>query len=291
MAHVASNGIRIEYERFGDPDAPPFVLISGWAAQMLFWNEGFCRELAGRGFLVIRFDNRDTGLSTKRDDLGVPDVRAVRAGRQRPAYTLDDMAVDVVGLLDALDLSAAHVAGVSIGGYIAQVMALNHPDRVLSLASMMSGLSGDDLVEPTDWDGPGHDAMPTDEDARIEHRVDEIAAMASPQYFDRDRVRREVVRAMARSRCPDGAERQASAVWAATSRATTLARLAMPVMVLHGALDKALPVENAYRTAAAAPGSKLVVIPDLNHDLPPQLWVQIVDHLVTNAQRADVTAH
>lgn len=286
MARAAANGIQIEYETFGDADAPGFVLISGWGAQMLFWNEGFCQELAARGFLVIRFDNRDTGLSTKLDELGVPDVPAVRAGTQNPAYTLDDMAADTVGLLDALGVLAAHVAGVSIGGYIAQLMAVNHPDRVLSLVSMMSGLSGDDLVEPVDWGGPAHDAAPTDEEGRIEHRVHEIEAMATPRYFDRDRVRREVARAMARSVCPDGAERQASAVHAAASRAAALAALPMPVMVLHGALDRALPVENAHRTAAAAPGCELVIIPDLAHDLPPQLWTRIIDHLVDNAHRA-----
>ncbi len=287
MVEAMANGINIEYQTFGDDDAPAFVLICGWGAQMLFWPEDFCRKLASHGFMVIRFDNRDTGLSTKFENRGVPHVPSVRSKGLRPAYTLDDMAADTVGLLDALGVSAAHVAGVSIGGYIAQLMAINHPERVLSLVSMMSGLSGEDLVEPTDYHDPRPDHAPNDTDGRIDHRLREIEAMSTPQYFDRDRVRREIRHAMERSTYPDGAERQAGAVHDAASRAATLGGLRMPVMVLHGALDKALPVENAHRTAAAVPGAELVIIPDLAHDLPPQLWSRIIGHLVDNASRSD----
>lgn len=277
MAQANANGIRIEYETFGEATSPPFVLISGWGAPMLFWDEGFCQELAGRGYFVIRFDNRDTGLSTKLDERGVPDVRAVRAGTEHPAYTLDDMADDTVGLLDALGLAAAHVVGVSIGGYIAQLMAINSPHRVLSLTSMMSGLSGEDLVEF----GPDPEPPPMegDLDAMIEYWVREIEVDASPKYLDRDRIRREITAALERGISPDGVERQASAVQAAGSRASALASVPMPVMVLHGELDSSLPVENAHRTAAAVPGSRLVVFPDLAHDLPPQLWTRIIDEL------------
>lgn len=288
MTRIAANGIEIEYETFGDPHHPVILLISGWGAQLLFWDEEFCARLAARGFHVIRFDSRDAGLSTSFDELGVPDVRAVRDRRVKPPYTLDDMADDAVGLLDGLGIDAAHVLGISIGGYIAQLIAINHSGRVRSLISMASAVDAPETVyAPSGSDQAPSDPPPESSDA-VERRVDEIAGMSSPAYFDRARIRAQVVRARARSVNPDGAERQAAAVHASSSRFDALGGVTAPVLVLHGALDVALPVENANRTAEAAPGARLVVYPDMNHDLPPQLWDRVIDDVAAHANAADL---
>ena len=148
MPRVKANGIEIEYEAFGDPAAPPLLLITGLGAQMTSWEDAFCEQLAGRGFEVIRFDNRDSGLSTLMDEAGYPDIAAAFSGNAQPAYQLDDLAADAAGLLDALDIDAAHIVGASMGGFIAQLVAINHPDQVLSLTSIMSGPGGTDEIAP-----------------------------------------------------------------------------------------------------------------------------------------------
>lgn len=286
MTRVAANGIEIEYETFGEPGEPAVVLICGWAAQLLFWNEGFCQKLADRGFFVIRFDSRDVGLSSSLDDLGVPNVRAVRRGEEKPPYSLEDMTDDTVGLLDALGIRAAHVVGISIGGYIAQLIAINHPQRVRSLVSIGSAVdSPEEIYGRLQEPAPSPPQQLVDDP--VESRVDEIAEMSSPLYFDRDRIRQEVTRARARSVNPDGAERQAAAVHAMSSRFEALSKADVPVLVLHGALDVALPVEHGKRTAQAVPGSTLIIYPDMNHDLPPQLWDRFVDDITAHANRAD----
>src|ERR1700693_1516583 len=148
MALLKANGIEIAYETFGDPSASPLLLIGGLGSQLLSWDEAFCEQLRDRGFHVIRYDNRDAGLSTKMEAAGEPDLIAAFTGNPNPAYQLDDLAADAVGVLDALGIGAAHLVGVSMGGFIAQLVAINHPDRVLSLTSIMSGPGGSDGVAP-----------------------------------------------------------------------------------------------------------------------------------------------
>lgn len=293
MSQADANGVRIEYETFGDAGAPALVLISGGGAQLTFWPEEFCERLADRGFHVVRFDNRDVGLSTHFDHLGVPSVPAVREGNESPPYTLDDMGLDTLAVLDAIGAAAAHVVGISLGGYIAQVLAINHPERVLSFVSIASGVGGRDNIYANyryavlgNQEGPGPDAS---FEEKLEARLDEIEWMSTPQYFDRDRVREAVARSMRRASNPAGAERQAAAVHAASSRAEALSRCKVPALIVHGEIDPHLPVENAHRTAAAIPGSKLVIIPDLAHDLPPQKWDQIIDLITDHAREAQAT--
>src|SRR5438270_8327984 len=149
MPRLTANGIQIEYETLGDPRAAPMLLITGLGAQLITWDDGFCEALVDRGFYVIRYDNRDSGLSDKMEAAGLADVMAAYAGNPNPAYTLDDLADDAVGVLDALNVPAAHIVGASMGGFIAQLVAINHPDRTLSLTSIMSGPGGEDMVPPT----------------------------------------------------------------------------------------------------------------------------------------------
>src|SRR5260370_2193898 len=172
MPRAHANGIEIEYETFGDSSSPPLILVMGLGAQMISWEEDFCGRVAARGVHVIRYDNRDIGFSTKMEGAGETDVMSAFAVNAQPAYTLDDMADDAVGLLDALGIGAAHVVGASMGGFIAQLMAINHPDRVLSLTSIMSGPGGHDAVDP--W--PEGAAVltrvpPETREGRIEHAV------------------------------------------------------------------------------------------------------------------------
>src|SRR5712692_9869467 len=149
MPRANANGIEIEYETFGDRGGSPLLLIMGMGAQLLSWDEEFCAALADRGFFAIRYDNRDAGLSTRMEAAGPPDVAAAISGNPKPAYRLDDLADDAVGLLDALDIAAAHIVGASMGGYISQLIAINHPRRVISLTSIMSGPGWREGVLPT----------------------------------------------------------------------------------------------------------------------------------------------
>ncbi len=289
MPRTNANGVEIEYETFGDPTLVPIVLLSGGGAQMTFWQEAFCDQLADRGFCVVRLDNRDAGLSTSFEAAGVPNVPAVREGREKAPYQLADMAQDTVDVLDALGAEAGHIVGISLGGYIAQVMAIDHPDRTLSIVSMASGVGGPDNVYGAP-DGGWHDDDDTagmSFEEAVESRLDEIQWMSTPQYFDRDVIRPRVIRSMRRGGNPEGAERQAAAVHASGSRAGALRESRVPALILHGALDPHLPVENAHRTAAAMPGSRLVIIPDLAHDLPDQKWAEVIDLIVEHAREAE----
>ncbi len=273
MARAAANGIAIEYDTFGQAADPALVLISGMGAQLIFWNEAFCKELVSRGFFVVRFDNRDVGLSTRFDEYEPPPIPAVRAGEVGPPYTLDDMADDTVGLLDVLGIQAAHLFGISMGGYIAQLVATRHPKRALTLTSMGSGPGGKDIVF-----GPPPASSQRSPDADpVAERVAEIRSMSSGRYFDEERVRADVVRAMARATGPGGALRQAAAIHAAPSRLAALRRLRIPILLIHGELDPVLPLENARRTIAAVPDAKLLVLDGIGHELPPEIWPEVID--------------
>ena len=275
MPVAPANGIEIFYDTFGSPDDDALLLIRGFGSQMISWHEEFCEMLAGGGFHIIRFDNRDVGLSTKFDEA--------------PPYTLDDMAADAIGLLDHLGIAFAHVAGMSMGGMIAQLMAINHPDRVLSLASIMSHMGDSDAAAPTAEAMATFVQPPaTTRQEAIERGVADRRVITGPGFdFDERDAREVAARSYDRCYCPEGRVRQGLAIRSAPSRRAALERLTIPVAVIHGSADPLIPVENGRRTAAAVPGAELVIIDGMGHDLPRGAWERIVDAITANARRAN----
>jgi pimeloyl-ACP methyl ester carboxylesterase len=276
MPRATANGMELEYDIFGAPDGTPLLLINGLGAQMIGWDEDFCRVLVDRGFRVIRFDNRDVGLST----------------RPQQPYALDDMAGDAAGLLNALGIRAAHVVGASMGGFIAQLVALNHPDRVLSLTSIMSGPNGDDQVQPTDEArallfAPAREAR----EERIEQGVQAKQKLLGPaDPFDEPYERARIAAAIDRAYNPAGFVRQLQAIAAAPGRLERLRSLRVPTLVVHGDADDLVPVENGRRVAAAIPGARLLEIDGMGHDLPRRVWAQVADEIAALARHAATTA-
>lgn len=280
MPSLTTNGIRIAFDTTGDPKAVPLLLVHGLGMQLTAWPDEYVEGLAELGFYVIRFDNRDCGLSTKFDQAGMPRLKFAwlksRIGWPlRAPYTLDDMAEDALGVLSALGVARAHVAGVSMGGMIGQTLAARHPDRVLSLTSIMSSSGRRGLPGP----GPGlRDALqrslarPADFDAAVEQAVALLRAIGSPAYPTPDKqLRRRVARAFRRNCCPAGAARQWLAIAASGDRSTLLERITAPTLVIHGAADPLLPLACGIDTAQRVPGARLEVIEGMGHDLPVQL--------------------
>lgn len=288
MPRARANGIELEYETFGDPKSPPLLLIMGLGAQMISWDDSFCNQLADRGFYVIRFDNRDSGLSTKMEAAGEPDLMSALTGSATPAYRLDDLADDAVGLLDALGIGAAHIVGASMGGFIAQLVAINHPDRVLSLTSIMSGPGGNDAVSPAPQGAEVLMKLPPDTRVgRIEHGVwirRVLHGSGDPYDEAAERLRSE--RAHDRSYSPAGTGRQLVAVMAADSRLQRLADIKAPTLVVHGIDDLLVPVENGRKVAAAVPGARLIEFDGMGHNLPERVWPDVLDAIVEVAQKA-----
>jgi pimeloyl-ACP methyl ester carboxylesterase len=288
MASVHANGIEIEYEGFGEPEAAPLLLVMGLGAQMLSWDEDFCARLAARGFYVIRYDNRDSGLSTKMDAAGEADILGAFGGNPNPAYSLADLADDAVGLLDGLGIRAAHIVGASMGGFIAQLIAINHPDRVLSLTSIMSGPGGRDAVPPE----PEGAAVlmkvpPPTREERIEHGLWIRKVLHGPgDPFDEAAETRRVERAYDRSYYPIGTGRQLVAILASESRVARLGGLKVPTLVIHGIADVLVPVENGRRVAAAVPGARLIEFEGMGHNLPERVWPQVFDAIEELAREA-----
>ena len=282
MPRAQSNGVELEYETFGERSGAPLLLVMGLAYQMIEWDERVCRLLAERGFRVIRFDNRDVGLSTRMDHLGLPDMLAALAGNPVPLYTLEDMADDAVGLLDALGIRAAHVVGASMGGMIAQLIAINHPDRVLSLTSIMSTVGGRAVVQADEETLAALLTPPgSTREARIEHSLALrrlINGRGLP--FDENEARRRATLAIDRSFNPDGALRQLIAIAAAPDRAPALRELHVPSLVIHGENDPLVPPENGRQTAAALPDARLLMIPAMGHHLPERVWTEVIDAIL-----------
>lgn len=288
VPHVKANGLEFEYDTFGEPDAAPLLLIMGLGAQMISWEEEFCELLAAQGFHVIRFDNRDVGLSTRLDHLGVPDLSAVLGGA-RPPYRLEDMADDAAGIMDGLGIEAAHVVGASLGGFVAQLVAIRHRSRVLSLTSIMSAPGGmrDNAPATREATEALLKPVPTDREGMIEHGVWVSSRICGPQHFDPEEARRQRTRAVDRSISTDGRARQLAAVAAAPSRVAALAALDVPALVVHGEADPLVPVENGRRTAEAIPGARLLLLPTMGHDLPRPCWHQIAAAIAGTARRSD----
>jgi pimeloyl-ACP methyl ester carboxylesterase len=280
MPNVTANGIQIEYDTFGDASSPALLLIMGGGSQMIFWEVEFCELLAKKGHFVIRFDNRDIGLSTKFEEAGIPDIMAAMKGEPvNLAYSLDDMADDAVGLLDALGIGKAHICGASVGGMIAQVISYRHPERVLSLTSIMSGTGNPGLpqIKP-DILAAIYKPVPEGREAFIEHSVNLWRTLWSPGFpFDEKRLRKVMAESYDRSYYPQGMARQSAAVIAHGYRRSSIASIKIPTLVIHGADDPLMSVEGGKETAHLIPGANLLIIEGMGHDMPKEAWPEIVD--------------
>lgn len=293
MANVEANGITIEYEEFGDRNGRPLLLIMGLGAQMILWHEEFCDQLAAHGYRVIRFDNRDAGKSTWFGHLGVPDVMgAVTAALARQPvaapYLLRDMATDAVGLLDALRIDSADIVGASMGGMIAQTVAIDFPSRVRSLTSIMSSTGNPELPPAS----PGALAVllappPTTREESIERSVTVFRTIGSPGFpFDEAGVRERAERSYERGFNPAGTVRQLVAILASGSRTEALRSVDTPALVIHGKDDPLVPLAAGQDTAAAIPGAELLAIDGMGHDMPRALWPRLVEAIGTVVARA-----
>jgi pimeloyl-ACP methyl ester carboxylesterase len=278
-------------EGFGDPADPPLLLVMGLGMQMVRWHETFLRELTDRGLYVIRFDNRDSGRSTFFGDLPLPRLAQLVRRRFDPKqYTLTDMARDTIGLLDALGLEKVHVAGASMGGMIAQVMATEHPRRVRSLTSIMSNTG-------SRWNGQPalrtYPLMlrraPNDLDGYLAHQIAIHGAIGSPGVPPDDPLFVEIARrSFERNPDPRGTGRQLAAILASGDRTKALHRVSAPTLVIHGAADRMISASGGRATARAIPGAELHVIPGMGHDLPRENWPEVIGaiaHHVKDVER------
>ncbi|MGZ4258731.1 MAG: alpha/beta fold hydrolase [Solirubrobacteraceae bacterium] len=274
------------YETFGDPGAPPMLLVMGLGGQMVLWDDRFCETLAERGFYVIRFDNRDVGRSTILRELGVPSrTQLFLRDRRGAKYSLDDMAGDAAGVMRRLDIAAAHVVGVSMGGMIAQLLAIQHPRRVRSLVSIMS-TTGNRRVgqaHPRLW--PRMVRRPRrDREGYIRDFIETYQTIGSTRYPpDPERMRGRAERCFDRGLHPSGAARQLAAVITAYDRTPFLRELNVPTTVIHGSADPLVRPSGGRATARAIPGARLVMLEGMGHDMPPELWPEIIDAVCENA--------
>jgi pimeloyl-ACP methyl ester carboxylesterase len=280
----------IAYETFGDPADVPVLLVMGLATQMIGWPDEFCRDLADRGLHVVRFDNRDIGLSSHLADAGAPDILAIMGGdRDGVAYQLADLADDTVGLLDQLGLDSAHLVGASMGGMIAQLVAVRAPERVRSLTSIMS-TTGDPAVG-----APAEAAVPVllapavyDREASIQRAVDTYRVIGSPGFeFDEAALRDRAGLSFDRAHDPAGVARQLAAILTTPDRTADLGKIDVPTLVVHGAQDRLVDVSGGRATAAAIPGAELVVVEGMGHDLPRAVWPQLLDAITALVERGE----
>jgi pimeloyl-ACP methyl ester carboxylesterase len=286
-AHLGQ--VDISYETFGDSADPAMLLVMGLGTQMLGWDAGFCELLVERGFFVIRFDNRDVGRSSWIEDAPRPDVPAAMTGDfSSAAYTLSDMAADALGLLDHLGVESAHVVGASMGGMIAQTIAIEHPERVLSLTSIMS-TTGDRAVGQPAPEGLAAlmRTPPNDREGYAESAVEAFRAIGSKGFeIDEDYVRQRALASHDRGYNPLGVARQLLAIGASGDRTERLRELDVPTLVVHGRGDPLVSMTGGEATAAAIPGAKLELVEGMGHDLPRGTWRRLADLIAENAARA-----
>lgn len=296
MAQVSANGIQLEYEVSGPEHGAPLLLIHGVGAQLIRWPRAFCERLAAAGFRLIRYDSRDIGLSTHMDEAQIPDLAAITAARKEGRepelpYTLHDLADDAAGLLDALGFPAAHVVGVSLGGMVAQQLAIAHPQRVLSMTSIMSQSGNPDLPGSNPAALAKLSAVApdphTDRDGYLTHQVALNAALGSPAYPTPEADLRNMAAQVAdRSYHPAGAARQLAAGRGAADRRAQLRQLTLPTLVIHGSDDPLMPAICGQDTADNIPGAWFLKINGMGHDLPVQLVDIFVAAIAANCGRA-----
>ncbi len=281
---VNANDIEIVYDAFGNPEAPPILLIMGLGRQMISWDNQFCTQLSERGYYVIRFDNRDVGLSTKFNGTGIPDFskikNAVLKGENAQVpYNLNDMADDVIGLFNALDIDSAHVTGISMGGMIAQMLGICHSHRIRTITSIMSSTGDPDLPSPTP------EALkviltptPTDREGYIDSAVESANVFSGPLYpFDETYTRKMAAKFYDRGISPAGTARQYAAIMASGSRKEQLKSIETPTLIIHGDADPLIPLACGQDTARSIPGATLKIIKGLGHSLPPSVWSEIIE--------------
>jgi pimeloyl-ACP methyl ester carboxylesterase len=281
-------GIRLCYDTFGDPSDPSLLLVMGLGTQMVAWHEDFCGQLVDEGFHVIRFDNRDIGRSTHLEHAPTPTLGQLLMRRPPAAYRLEDMAGDTAGLLDGLGIGAAHVVGASMGGMIAQTLAATRPEKVLSLASIMSTTGGRLVGQPAFRVMPIFlKQAPREREAFVDHTERLFKTIGSRGIQRDDAELREVAGLMYdRGLDPAGTSRQLAAIIASGNRTPALRRITAPTVVIHGTADRLVRPSGGRATARAIAGAKLVKIPGMGHDLPRAAWDRIIAAIVENAQRA-----
>ncbi|WP_426573233.1 alpha/beta fold hydrolase [Aquihabitans sp. McL0605] len=285
-----ANGIDIAYETFGDPSHPTVLLIMGLGAQRIMWDDGICALLVARGHHVVRFDNRDIGESTWIDtpglDVGTAVLSVLGGDTSQVPYLLSDMAADAVGLLDHLGIDSAHIVGASMGGMIAQTIAIEHPTRVRTLTSIMSTTGEAGVGEPSPELAATLLAPPAaDRDGAIEAGVATMRAIGCQEHFDEARARSLTEQAYDRGYNPAGTGRQLIAILASGSRAEGLARLDLPALVIHGRQDQLVNFTGGQRTAELIAGADFLAIDDMAHDLPQVHWTRVADTLTALTHR------
>ena len=288
MPTAKANGIEIEYDEHGDEGDPPLLLIMGLSAQMTAWDDSLVEMLAGHGLRVIRFDNRDIGLSTWLDDAGVPDLTGT-AGIPQPAYSLADMAADAAGLLDALGIDRAHIVGASMGGMIAQTFAIDYPERTITLTSIFSTTGNPAVGQPHEGVAEALflSGAPDSREAAIEAGVVGAKLIGSPGYpTPEDEVRARAAAAYDRAWHPAGVARQVMAILTQPDRTEALGRLRVPTLVIHGDADPLVDPSGGRATAEAVPGAELWLIPGMAHDLPAQLHGDLAGRIAAHALSA-----
>jgi pimeloyl-ACP methyl ester carboxylesterase len=298
MPTLHANGIDLHYDTIGDPDDVPLLLVMGLGAQMTAWDDDFCQGLADRGFYVARYDNRDVGLSSQIDSGQHHDgeflalfMKAAQGEPIEAPYLLTDMAADAVAVLDELGIDAAHVVGASMGGMIAQTVAIEHPDRVLTLTSIMSTTGEREVGQATPEAIQRLMApRPSDRESAIDFSVETSRVIGSPDHFDETRTRAKAAEFYDRAFYPSGIARQMLAILASGSRADALGALDLPTLVIHGDVDPLVTPSGGARTAELVPGAELLVIEGMGHDLPPAIWPQIIDAITTLAASAQVAS-
>ena len=287
MPTIKANGLDIFYDTFGKQGDPPMLLVMGLGAQMTAWDEGFCQRLADRGFFVVRYDNRDVGLSSKIEGGPAPDLAKVMAGdRSSVSYLLDDMADDAAGVIDALGMAPANIVGASMGGMIVQALAIRHPDKVRTLCSIMSTTGNPAVGQATP------EAMaallappPTTRAEAIEAGLRATKVIGGTFPIDEAKARDRMGKAYDRSNYPVGMARQLVAIIASPDRTEGLKGVRVPTLVIHGEADSLVTPSGGEATAAAIPGATLLKVPGMGHDLPEQVVPQLVDAIAKNAGR------
>jgi pimeloyl-ACP methyl ester carboxylesterase len=290
MASAAANGIAIEYDTAGNPDHPPLLLVMGLGMQLIAWTEELVDAFVRQGFYVVRFDNRDVGLSTWFDDAGIPDLATAFGGGAVAPYLLSDMADDAAGLLDALGIEAAHVLGASMGGMIVQSLAIGHPDRVLTMTSIMS-TTGDRLVGAPHPEGISAllAAPPADRDDAIEASARLWKIITSPGFaFDEERVRADAAAAYDRAFHPAGTARQLAAIVASPDRTPALRGVRVPTLVIHGEADILVDPSGGRATADTVPGAELWTVPGMGHHLPPEMYDEIALRVAARSRNREI---